>query len=107
MAETTLAPVKLENGATLYVEATAVDGTPVEGADDLISFGEVKKVIEQLGGELWDALKAISPDKATVEFDLDLALKAGLLTAILVKHSAQASLKITLEWDKAGAPAAA
>jgi len=33
-----------------------------------------------------------------VEFGLEVALESGQLTAVLVKGSAKANLKITLEW---------
>ena len=98
---TSVVQVQLDGGASIYAEVVNAE----EGLSDNLqaSFDEVKKVIEGLGTEIWTALQAISPDKATVEFDLDLTFKGGILTCLLVKNSADVTLKVTLEWDKAAA----
>ena len=45
------------------------------------------------------ALVKVKPAKASVELGLEVGLEAGQLTALLVKGSGKANLKITLTWE--------
>lgn len=97
-------PVQLSGGGMIFAEVRS-EGEPL-AADALLSFDGVKKIIEELGTDLVDALRTVAPDKATVEIDLDLTAKPGFLTAVLVNAKGEATIKLTLEWDKASAPTA-
>jgi len=44
------------------------------------------------------ALARVKPDKAIVEFGVDVAVEGGGLTALLVKGKGTATLTVTLEW---------
>jgi hypothetical protein len=61
-------------------------------------FRTVIPAIEDLAESVHSAFKKLSPKKGTVEIGLELAVESGALTAILVKGSGKANLKITLEW---------
>jgi hypothetical protein len=65
------------------------------------SFDGVVDSIKAITGELTKALDEIQPNKASLEFGVDVGVEAGQLTALLVKGSGSATLKITLEWERA------
>jgi hypothetical protein len=45
-----------------------------------------------------DAIDSIGPERASVEFGVQVAVKSGQLTGLVVEGSGQASLKVTLGW---------
>ncbi|MFI1653520.1 CU044_2847 family protein [Streptomyces sp. NPDC020472] len=61
----------------------------------------VTQALSSFAGQIGEALHQAAPDRATVEFGCQLGLEAGRLTALLVQGSANASLRVTLEWVKA------
>jgi hypothetical protein len=63
------------------------------------SFDGVVDSIRAITNQLTVALQEVKPDKASLEFGVDIGVEAGQLTALLVKGSGSATLKITLEWD--------
>jgi hypothetical protein len=96
MAEQVI-PVDI-GGSTVLVEAT-VSGSEEEIAGlGLPSFRGVQEAIESIAGAVTAALQKAAPKKATVEFGCQVAMEGGQLTALLVKGTGSASLKITLEW---------
>lgn len=90
-------PVQLANGAQIRVAATMLGGEE-DVAFKVLSFDEVTKTIEGIAGSLNAALQKVKPKKASVEFGLEVAVESGALSALLVKGSGTATLKITLEW---------
>jgi len=92
-------PVTLPNGATLQVRA-AHGGGDEDVAFGALSFDGVAKTIEGLAAAIDGALKQAKPKKAKVELGLELAVKSGQLTALLVEGSGKADLTITLEWGE-------
>ena len=44
------------------------------------------------------AVQKVAPTKASVEFGIEVAVEPGKVTALWVKGSGKANLKITLEW---------
>ena len=91
--------VTLPNGQAVQVE---VAGTP----DHLESFGFEAKTfdgvigaIEGIAMAVQQALVNVKPKKATVEVGLELGVEAGKLTALLVKGTGKASLKVSLTWE--------
>jgi hypothetical protein len=93
----------MEDGTIVKFEATQLD-KEVDVADfkEIISFNEVTTIVESLASSVMNSLKKIAPDKSSIEFGVELAMESGKLTALVVKGSATANLKITLEWDKSG-----
>ena len=96
-------PLILPNKTRVRVEAT-----PLKCAGDTdVSFESVKEAlagdniqgaIEGIAETVIGALQKVSPRKATVEFGLEVGLESGNLTALWVKGTGKANLKITLEW---------
>jgi Na+/H+-translocating membrane pyrophosphatase len=56
-------------------------------------------VLEGMSVAVKSALAKSAPDRVSVEFGLELAVKSGALTAMLVAGEGNASLKVTLEWQ--------
>lgn len=96
-------PVKFGNTKVLVevvdpVAASDTDGPGVASLRDALSFDNVQKAIESIAGELAAAWDTVKPAEAAVELGFNLKVDQGLLTALLVKGSADASLKVTLKW---------
>ncbi|HCK82453.1 MAG TPA: CU044_2847 family protein [Candidatus Competibacter sp.] len=92
-----LIPVRLANGVQIRVAATLLGGNE-DVAIKPLSFDEIADTIEGIAGSLNAALQKVKPKKASVEFGLEVAVESGALTALLVKGTGTATLKITLEW---------
>jgi len=61
-------------------------------------FQDLTDSIESISSAIYNALKAVEPTKAKVQFGIVVGAEAGQLTALVVKGSGKASLKVTLEW---------
>jgi hypothetical protein len=72
------------------------------GARDLLAFEGVEESITTISQRVVAALKSAQPDRASVEFGIDVAVEAGALTGLLAKGSGGATLKVTLSWDGGG-----
>lgn len=94
---TTNIPVLLPNGVTAYIEGSIFGGEENVSAD-LLSFDNVIGIIEGISQGFKNAMHKVKPSKGTVEFSLEVGLKTGQLTALIVKGDGKANLKITLEW---------
>ena len=90
----------LANGAIASVQATALGGEE-SVAFNLPSFDDVSNSIEAIAESLGTAIQRAKPKKATVEFGVEIAYESGQLTALMVKGTENANLKITLEWGEA------
>ena len=93
---------ELPGGAIVWVEATTVARDKErEVSLDLskaLPLGEVSKVIAGLAALVHSGIEEFKPQKTTAEFSLEVGLESGQLTALWVKGSGNASIKITLEW---------
>jgi hypothetical protein len=98
---TRIVSVQMPNGKVVQVQATAPGGeAPIGITDRLPSFEEITDAIEGISGAILSTLEKVGPDKASVEFGLEVSFKEGQLTALLVRGGGTASLNITLEWGK-------
>ncbi|MFD3335691.1 CU044_2847 family protein [Streptomyces sp. NPDC058700] len=88
--------------ATLFVEARRLGpDSELEGfGGGLPDLSAVTEALSSFAGQIGDALHRAAPDRATVEFGCQLGLDAGKLTALVVQGSANASLRVTLEWER-------
>ncbi|MEU2117566.1 CU044_2847 family protein [Streptomyces sp. NPDC016459] len=88
--------------ATLFVEARRLGpDSELEGLGGrLPDLSAVTEALSSFAGQIGDALHRAAPDRATVEFGCQLGLDAGRLTALVVQGSANASLRVTLEWER-------
>jgi hypothetical protein len=89
----------------VLARTAVVDGGGAEkgGWGDRFAFDDVSKAIEGVTDAVREALAKAAPDKVSVTLGFELAVKAGKLTALLVGGDAQASVAVTLEWDRAAA----
>lgn len=92
-------PVRLPNGATLYIRPEVIDPSANVGLADL-DFSSVREALKGFAQIVQEGLSAINPSKTSVEVALELGLASGGLAAILASGSATASVKITMEWGK-------
>jgi hypothetical protein len=94
--------VVLPNGTVALVQAAEVDepGGPAEkiGWKDTFDFDQVSGTLEGISQAIRSGLKKARPSKTTVELGLQLAVRNGKLTGLLVDGQVQASLRVTLEW---------
>ncbi len=98
---TEIVTVQLEDGTIVKVRASSLGGEEdVADFDKLLSFKDVTNTIESIAGAVVATLKKVQPDKASVEFGVEVAIESGQLTALLVQGTATSNLKITLEWGK-------
>ena len=96
-ARTEIVKAELANGTIVHFQGTLLGGEE-EVAFTLPSFQGVTDAIESIAASVHSAMQKAQPHKASVEFGLEIALEAGQLTALVVKGSGTANLKVTLEW---------
>lgn len=98
---TQIASMTFVDGTTVRVEASRIGGSEdVVDLEKTIPFQQVVAVIEHVAEEVIATLKKVKPDKASVEFGVEVAVETAGLTALLVKGSGKGNLKITLHWGK-------
>ena len=94
---TTIVPILLPNGKQILVEATLLPG------EEDVSFKalpaeQIFDAVEGIAQAVVTTLQKVKPSKASVELGLEVGLESGNLTALLVKGTGTANLKLTLEW---------
>jgi hypothetical protein len=93
--------VKLSDGTEVAVCATMLNPEqPVAALDRVLPFTQITQIITGVANEIATALRSVKPDKASVEFGIEVAIETGTLTALLVQGTTTANLKITLEWSE-------
>jgi Trypsin-co-occurring domain 1 len=96
-SRTTIVPVLLPNGKEIRVEATLLPGEE-EVSFKALPAEEIFDAVEGIAQAVVTTLQKVKPRKATVELGLEVGLESGHLTALLVKGTGTANLKLTLEW---------
>lgn len=56
--------------------------------------------INAVGNKVANAVKAIAPDKFSIELGFEFKAEAGGLVAMLVRSGGSASVKLTMEWER-------
>lgn len=97
---TTLVPVVLADGTTVHVEARQIGERFPTGAPSAFPFEKVLEVLTPLSTALAAGIQAARPQKASVEFGIELAVEASGLVAVICKGGSKANLKLTLEWSQ-------
>ena len=97
--------VMLPNTAVALVRAVDLDdegGQVAEkvGWPDTFDFADVSGTLEGVAQAVRSGLEKAAPSKTTVELGIQLAVKNGKLTGLIVEGKADASLKVTLEWGR-------
>ncbi len=104
--ERRIVEVRLPNGVQALVRAIDVDGitggATKTSALSALDFEEVSRTLEGLSLAVREALVAAAPQKVTLELGLELAVKAGKLTGLLVDGQGTGSLRVTFEWGGGG-----
>jgi tetrahydromethanopterin S-methyltransferase subunit B len=98
-SRTEVVPVQINNNVQVMVEATVV-GSEEDVAIDIRPFQEVTDAIEAITSAMVQTLEKVKPDKASVEFGIEIAVQSGKLTTLIVQGSSKGNMKITLEWNK-------
>ena len=92
---------ELEDGISISIQATPLGGEELAGSvPGAHAFKEVTDTVESLAKAMVSTLRKVKPRTATVEFGLQIGVESGKLTALLVKGTGNANLKITLEWGE-------
>jgi hypothetical protein len=91
----------MEGDRTFYVEALTLDeeeevAARKFGLEDFTR--SVSAVAETVSDSITSALRKVQPGKVIAEFGCEIGMDAGNLTAILVKGTAKANVKVTVEW---------
>lgn len=103
MDSTSTTLVTLPNKTQIWVEATPLRRP---GDKDVafmrpkgpLEIDALQGAIEGIGAMVIGAMHKLSPRKVSAEFALEVGLESGKLTALWVKGTGKANLKITLEW---------
>jgi hypothetical protein len=96
----TLVKVDVGDGRIIAVEAHNVSPEQPVGIRDVLSFDGVTESIEAIASRMTAAITKVKPDRASVEFGVDIGVEMGTLTCLVVKGSGTATLKVTLEWER-------
>jgi hypothetical protein len=89
--------VKISDNKFFTAEAMVIGGEEEVGLR-IPDFSEVTDAVEGIVGALAETLKKVKPAKAAVEFGVVFGIESGALTAMVVKGTGEANLKIMLEW---------
>jgi hypothetical protein len=100
-SRTEIVSTQLADGSVVKVRASVLGGYEDVGAfDKILPFESVTNTIESVAGAMTKSFKKIKPDKASVEFGVEVGVESGALTTFLVQGTGAGTLKITLEWEK-------
>src|SRR5690349_3468659 len=99
---TEVKPLHLGEGDSIFVQVTVLDeGRKLDDGESKVSaskgdfsFERVTHSIEKMSAALAKTVVKVQPNKASIEFGLELATKEGQLTALLVQGSATANLTV-------------
>jgi hypothetical protein len=98
----TVVKATLPSGAVIHVEAVHVGATSAErevvDLEQVFKFEDLRAALEGIAVAIVETIGKIKPNKAAVEFGVEVGIASGQLTAVLVKGTGKANLKIKLEW---------
>lgn len=91
----------LAGDRAFYVEAVTLDEEEEVAARNFGLEGftqSIGAVAETVSDAVMSGLRKVQPGKVIVEFGCEVGMDTGNLTAILVKGTAKANVKVTVEW---------
>ncbi len=97
--KTAVIKAELDNGTTIFIQSVMPEGEE-DVAFTTFSFKDITDAIEGIAESITSTLKKVKPHSASVEFGLEVSVDSGKLTALLVKGTGTANLKITLQWGE-------
>jgi hypothetical protein len=86
------------NHGDVYIEVVMQGGREDVGILDSLPFGQISGMISGVAQGIGDAIKAVKPNKSSVELGLEFGMQEGKLVALIARGSGKANLKIKLEW---------
>jgi len=92
-------PVRLTEVRNIGIEISSIRGDQ-DIAIRIPSLDSVLDDISEISKKVMTAIQAAQPQKASVEFGLEIGIESGGLTALIAKGTGSASFKVTLEWSK-------
>jgi hypothetical protein len=100
---TEIISVQLDDGTSFKINASNLAGDQdVLDLTTILPFKQVTDTIEGVAKAMLATLQKVQPDKASIEFGVEVAVDSGALSALIVKGTGTGNLKITLEWAKEG-----
>ena len=107
MSSSVIVPVKTSSDShALQVYFEATETSPFEDRDDErrvsrseFDLDELCGTIGQVAEAVGKGLQSLKAKRTVVEFGVKIGADSGHLTALIVKGTAEANLKVTLEWS--------
>ncbi len=100
-AESKVIELELPNGEVALARVTDLGGGGAEkvtGGILKFDFDAVARTLEGLAESIKGAVEKAAPDRVVVELELELAMKNGKLSGLLIEGQGKGSLAVTLEW---------
>jgi hypothetical protein len=91
-------PIQLRE-STIYANVKIIGGEQ-DIALKLPKIDDLKESIREISNVILDSMSTVAANKVTVEFGIEIGVKSGQLTSILVEGEGKGSIKVILEWDK-------
>lgn len=91
-------PVLLDNGVTAHVEVADLGGRHDVDEGAAQRFDSALDTVRAMSSQIYQTMAALKPQRFEVELGFELGIESGKLTALLVKGTGKANLKVTLEW---------
>jgi hypothetical protein len=106
MPETVTVPVNVSSKADspkVYFEATQLGpveaDAEVEVSRDEFDLNDICETIGHVATAIGSKLEQLKAKRIVVEFGVEIQAEAGHLTALIVKGTGKANLKVTVEWS--------
>lgn len=96
--DTKIVEVLFPSGETIKMQVSDLGGEK-DASFSSLDFSGFKDSAIRVAREMKSVLDDISPDRGSIEFGLAASLESGALTGFLAKGSAEANVKVTLEWE--------
>jgi hypothetical protein len=91
--------IDLPNNAAAYIETTVAENEQ-DVAFEALNFNDVLTPLKGIAKLILSTFDEVKPKKASVELGIDVGVEAGHLTALIVKGTGKANLKVTLHWEQ-------
>lgn len=92
--------VELSDGTIILMEVNGIDEDgPVSVQGLTIAAKKTFAVVSSLAQDIKETLINAKPDKATVEFSIELEKKDGDILSKICNFNGKGGIKFTLEWD--------
>jgi len=101
VAELGIVELTLPNKATVFARVTEleVSGASKVAFGNRFDFADVARTLEGVATALHAAIAKAGPRKVTVTLGLELAVKSGKLTGLIVEGEGKGTFEIALEWE--------